>query len=40
MKVRNSVRALRAKDGSFVVRRRGRIFVLNKRNRRWKARQG
>jgi large subunit ribosomal protein L36 len=40
VKVRNSVRALKAKDGSYVVRRRGRIFVLNKRNHRVKARQG
>jgi large subunit ribosomal protein L36 len=40
VKVRNSVRALKAKDGSYLVRRRGRIFVMNKRNHRVKARQG
>ena len=40
MKVRNSLKALKQKEGSIVVRRRGRVFVLNKRNPRWKARQG
>ena len=40
MKVRASLRALKMKEGSMVVRRRGRTFVINKRNSRWKARQG
>jgi len=40
MKVRNSLRALKAKDGSYVVRRRGRLFVMNKRHPHLKARQG
>lgn len=40
MKVRNSVRTLKAKDGSVVVRRRGRTFIINRRNPRLKARQG
>jgi large subunit ribosomal protein L36 len=40
MKVRNSLKSLKAKDGSYVVRRRGRVFVMNRRNARLKARQG
>jgi large subunit ribosomal protein L36 len=40
MKVRNSLKSLRQKDGSVVVRRRGRTFIVNKLNPRWKARQG
>lgn len=40
MKSRNSLRALKQKDGSIVVRRRGRTVVVNKRNPRWNARQG
>lgn len=40
MKVRASLRALKKKEGAVVVRRRGRIYVINKRNPRWKARQG
>lgn len=40
MKVRNSLRSLKRKDGSIVVRRDGQVFVLNKRNPRLKARQG
>jgi large subunit ribosomal protein L36 len=38
--VRNSLESLKAKDGSYVVRRRGRVFVMNKRAPRLKARQG
>lgn len=30
MKIRNSLASLKAKDGSYVVRRRGRTFVMNK----------
>lgn len=40
MKVRASLRSLKNKDGSIVVRRRGKTFVINKRNPRWKGRQG
>jgi large subunit ribosomal protein L36 len=40
MRVRNSVRSLKRKPGSVVVRRRGKVFVINKTNPRWKARQG
>ncbi|PWD51426.1 50S ribosomal protein L36 [Serinibacter arcticus] len=40
MKVRASLRSLAQKDGSIVVRRRGRVFVINKKNPRWKGRQG
>ena len=40
MKVVNSIRSLKNQAGSQVVRRRGRVFVINKRNPRLKARQG
>lgn len=40
MKVRASLRSLKNKDGSIVVRRRGAIFVINKKNPKWKGRQG
>ena len=40
MKVRNSLKALKKLPGSQVVRRRGRVFVINKMNPRLKARQG
>jgi len=40
MKARSSLRALKQKAGSVVVRRGRRVFVLNKRNPRWNARQG
>ncbi|MGO1727886.1 type B 50S ribosomal protein L36 [Glutamicibacter ardleyensis] len=40
MKVRNSIRALKKMPGAQAVRRRGRIFVINKKNPRMKARQG
>jgi large subunit ribosomal protein L36 len=40
MKVRNSLRSLKKKPGSQVVRRRGRVYVINKANPRFKARQG
>ncbi|MCB0884045.1 MAG: type B 50S ribosomal protein L36 [Propionibacteriaceae bacterium] len=40
MKVRNSLRSLKMQPGSQIVRRRGRVFVINKRNPRLKARQG
>jgi large subunit ribosomal protein L36 len=40
MKVRNSLRSLKNKEGSVVVRRRGRAVIVNKLHPRWKARQG
>ncbi len=40
MKVRNSLKSWKQKDGSKVVRRRGRTIIVNKLHPRWKARQG
>lgn len=41
MKIKNSLRALRLRHrNNRVVRRRGRLYVINKTNRRYKARQG
>ncbi|GAA3285441.1 type B 50S ribosomal protein L36 [Nesterenkonia halobia] len=40
MKVRNSVKSLKRRPGAQVVRRRGRTYVINKRDPRFKARQG
>jgi large subunit ribosomal protein L36 len=41
MKIKNSLRALRKRHrDNRVVRRRGRLYVINKTNRRFKARQG
>ena len=41
MKVKNSIKSLRNRHRDCrVVRRRGRLFVINKTNRRFKARQG
>ncbi|MGJ7440691.1 type B 50S ribosomal protein L36 [Aquipuribacter sp. MA13-6] len=40
MKVRASLKSLKNKPGSQVVRRRGRVYVINKKDPRWKARQG
>ena len=40
MKVRTSLKSLKKKPGSQVVRRRGRVYVVNRKNPRWKARQG
>lgn len=40
MKVRNSLRALKGKDGVQVVRRRGRTYLISRRDPRLKARQG
>jgi large subunit ribosomal protein L36 len=39
MKVRSSVRSLKNKPGSVVVRRRGKVRVINKLNPRWSGRQ-
>jgi large subunit ribosomal protein L36 len=41
MKVRNSLKSLRGRHrNNRVVRRKGRVYVINKTNRRFKARQG
>ncbi len=41
MKIKNSLKALvRRHRDNRVVRRRGRLYVINKTNRRFKARQG
>ncbi|WP_127142546.1 type B 50S ribosomal protein L36 [Pelagibacterium montanilacus] len=41
MKVRNSLKALMARHrDNKLVRRRGRVYIINKTNRRMKARQG
>ena len=41
MKIRNSLRSLRARHrGNRLVRRKGRVYIINKTNRRFKARQG
>ncbi len=40
MKVRACLESLKDKPGSQVVRRHGRIYVINKLNPKWKGRQG
>ena len=41
MKVRNSLRSLKKRDMDCqVIRRKGRVYVINKKNPRFKARQG
>jgi large subunit ribosomal protein L36 len=41
MKVRNSLKSLKSRHRNCrVVRRKGRIYVINKVQRRYKARQG
>ena len=42
MKVRNSLRSLKVRDrkNNRIVRRKGRVYVINKKNPRYKARQG
>lgn len=40
MKVRASLKSLKRKPGAQVVKRRGRVYVINKREPRFKARQG
>lgn len=41
MKVRNSLKSLRSRHrDNRVVRRKGRVYVINKTHRRFKARQG
>ncbi len=41
MKVRNSLKSLRTRHrDNRIVRRKGRVFIINKTQRRYKARQG
>ena len=41
MKVVSSLKTLKVRDrNSQIVKRRGRLYVINKRNPRFKARQG
>ncbi|MBE0532897.1 type B 50S ribosomal protein L36 [Shumkonia mesophila] len=41
MKVKNSLRAAKTRDKNCkIVRRKGRVFVINKTQPRFKARQG
>ena len=41
MKVANSLKTLKSRDRNCrVIRRRGRVYVINKKNPRYKARQG
>jgi large subunit ribosomal protein L36 len=41
MKVRNSLKSLKSRHRDCrVVRRKGRVYVINKTQRRFKARQG
>ncbi|QAY72699.1 50S ribosomal protein L36 [Agromyces protaetiae] len=40
MQVRNSIKSMKNQPGSQVVRRRGRVFVINRLNPRFKTRQG
>ncbi|WP_436639068.1 type B 50S ribosomal protein L36 [Microbaculum sp. FT89] len=41
MKIRNSIKSLvKRHRNNRIVRRKGRIYVINKTNRRFKARQG
>ncbi|HXV73954.1 MAG TPA: type B 50S ribosomal protein L36 [Sphingomonadales bacterium] len=41
MKVRNSLKSLKGRHrNNRLIRRRGRVYIINKTNRRFKARQG
>jgi large subunit ribosomal protein L36 len=41
MKIRNSLRSLRGRHrDNRLVRRKGRVYIINKTHRRFKARQG
>lgn len=41
MKIRSSLKSAKTREKNCkVVRRRGRLYVINKRNPRFKARQG
>jgi large subunit ribosomal protein L36 len=41
MKIANSLKGLRKRDANCkLVRRKGRVYIINKKNKRYKARQG
>ena len=41
MKVRNSLKSLRSRHrDNQIVRRKGRVYIINKTQKRYKARQG
>lgn len=40
MKVRKSLHSLKSRPGAQVVRRRGVVYVINRKDPRFKARQG
>ena len=41
MKVVNSLKSVKSRDKACrIIRRRGRLYVINKKNPRYKARQG
>lgn len=41
MKIRNSLKSLRGRHrNNRIIRRKGRVFIINKTQRRYKARQG
>lgn len=41
MKVVNSLKSLKSRDrNNRVIRRKGRVYIINKKNPRMKARQG
>jgi len=41
MKIVNSLKSLKKRDRNCrVIRRRGRVYIINKVNKRYKARQG
>ena len=41
MKIRNSLKSAKLRDKDCkIVRRKGRLFIINKKNPRMKARQG
>lgn len=40
VKVRASIKSLKNQPGSQVVKRKGRVYVINKLNPRFKGRQG
>ncbi|MFM1725328.1 MULTISPECIES: type B 50S ribosomal protein L36 [Rhodococcus] len=39
MEIRHSLKSLKKRPGPQVVRRRGKVYVINKRDPRFKARQ-
>ncbi|NJP47230.1 type B 50S ribosomal protein L36 [Actinacidiphila epipremni] len=40
MKVRNSLKSLKNRPGAQIVRRRGKVYVINRKDPRSKGRQG